>query len=369
MRCGSDPLRAARRHEATKPRSILFRYLNIFVPSSLRSFVPRNARSLIFVATIAFTHPPLLIAAEPLALVHRQRYAMGTMFDIVVYHANAAEAARAMDAALTEVVRLDRVMSHYRPDSDLAQMVRTAPAGFVRVDPSLFEVIVHSLIVSQRTGGRFDVTIAPLLKAWKTAHAEGRRPSAEEVAAAARCVGYEKIETQPPDRVRFTSDCVDLDLGGIGKGYAVERAIAMLTSAGIRHALVNAGGSSIAAIGAPPGQRGWPVTVGRSGRRFLLVDESLSTSEQVLIGDNQFGEILDPARRAPLESRHVVGVVAASATIGDALSTSLLLLGIDEGRKLLDRFPGTSAVWLSSSGAVEAAHGDSPLTLLAAGAH
>ena len=86
-------------------------------------------------------------------------------------------------------------------------------------------------------------------------------------ATARRCVGYEKIETSAPDRIRFRSDCVEIDLGGIGKGYAVDRAIAVLKAAGIRHALVNAGGSSIAAIGAPPGTKGWPVRLGaRAGQ-------------------------------------------------------------------------------------------------------
>ncbi len=119
-------------------------------------------------------------------------------------------------------------------------------------------------MVSRRTGGVFDVTIAPLLKAWKRAKLEGRPPSAADIAAARRCVGYDKIETSSPDRIRFRADCVEIDLGGIGKGYAVDRAIALLKAAGINSALVNGGGSSIASIGAPPGAHGWPVRLGES---------------------------------------------------------------------------------------------------------
>ena len=328
-----------------------------------------STNSVLVAAALALAVPALLTAFEPLALAHRQRYAMGTMFDIAVFHDNPGEAARAMEAALTEIVRLDRVMSHYRSDSDLAKMLKTARGGFVAVDPGLFDVLSQSVAVSQRTGGRFDVTVAPLLKAWKRAHEQRRRPSGDEIAAAARCVGYEKIEMQPPDRVRFTADCVDIDLGGIGKGYAVDRAIAVLKAAGLRHALVNAGGSSIAAIGAPPGHRGWPVTIGVGDRRFVLDNESISTSEQIAARDGQFGEIIDPRRAAPLDRRGMVAVLSASATIGDALSTSLLLLGSDAGREALAQFPGTSAVWLSPSGAVAAMHGDSRLGVLAAGVH
>jgi thiamine biosynthesis lipoprotein len=293
-----------------------------------------------------------------LYLVHQQRYAMGTMFDIAAYHASAGEARGAIELALTEIERLDRLMSHYRTDSGLARLVAGGRSGFVTVDPGLYDVIAQALQVSQLSSGRFDVTVAPLIELWRRARAEGSLPSAAEVAAAARCVGYDKIELRPPDRIRFTSDCVDLDLGGIGKGYAVERAIVMLAAAGLTRAVVNAGGSSIAAIGAPPGQHGWRVSVGGSEAGDLLLrDESISTSRQAPEPEPGFGEILDPARHAPLRSDHAVSVVGQGATITDALSTALLLLPQEEGKTLLGHFPGTSAVWLSAAGEVQMVHG------------
>lgn len=280
---------------------------------------------------------------------------MGTMFDIIVYHSSRPDAERAIDKAMNEIVRLDQVMSHYKADSNLSKLNREGGRGFVVVEPSLYDVIQESIWFSRHSDGAFDVTIAPLLRAWKEAHADGRRLSAREISVAKQCVGYEKMEVVAPDRIRFRSNCVEIDLGGIGKGYAVDRAIAMLKADGIQRALVNAGGSSITSIGAPPGTKGWPVTVG-ARKVLLLRDSSMSTSQQN-------GEILDPRTGSPTEITMAVSVVTRSATATDALSTTLVIVPFEEGVKLLDSFPDASAVWLSPDGDVHAAYGESRLVL------
>lgn len=302
--------------------------------------------------------------AEALAPIHGQRYSMGTMFDIVVYHASTSDAGRAIEQALNEVVRLDRVMSHYDAGSELARVHRDARKQAIRVDSSLYDVVGESLDLSRRTGGKFDVTIAPLLTVWKSAESEGRRPDEAEIARARRCVGYEKIELTPPDRIHLRSDCVALDLGGIGKGYAVERALETLKQAGIRNAIVNAGGSSIAAIGAPPGRDGWPVLLSAAvgARRVLLLrNTSLSTSQQ----DPQraVGDIIDPLQGRPIVSRSAAVVVSRSATLADALSTAMVVLTVDEGMRLLAEFGDVSALWISPGGEVSATYGLSRLAL------
>jgi thiamine biosynthesis lipoprotein len=295
--------------------------------------------------------------AETLAPVHKQRYCMGTMFNIIVYHPASADAERAVDAALAEIVRLDQVMSHHSDRSELTRLNREGRHGFVEVDPSLYEVLERSVEVSRDSGGRFDVTIAPLLRVWKDAYAAGRMPSAKEIADAKRCVGFQHIDARPPDRIRFTSDCVELDLGGIGKGYAVDRAMAVLESAGIHRAVVNAGGSTIGAIGAPPGLEGWPVELGAeiSGHRTLLLrDAAISTSQQRLrqlpFAPGAFGEIIDPLREAPTPHETMISVLTGSATRADALSTTLLMLPVADGKKMLAGFASTSALWISPQG-------------------
>ena len=295
------------------------------------------------------------LRADTLSLVHRQRYSMGTMFDVIVYHPSRPDAEQAIEKAMAEIVRLDQVMSHYKADSSLSKLNREGGTGFMAVEPSLYEVIQESISFSRHSGGAFDVTIAPLLRTWKNAYADGRRPTANEISEAKRCVGYEKIETVAPDRIRFRSDCVELDLGGIGKGYAVDRAIAILKAAGIRHALVNAGGSSITAFGAPPGTKGWQVTVG-ARKVVLLRDSSMSTSQQS-------GEILDPRTGSPANTTMAVSVLTRSGTTADALSTTLVIVPIAEGMKLLDRFPDASAFWISAGGDIQASYGESRLEL------
>jgi thiamine biosynthesis lipoprotein len=307
-------------------------------------------------------------AASP-AVSHQQRYSMGTMFDIVAYHEPVADAQRAMAAALDEVVRLDKVLSHYRTDSDLAALERNGNRGFVQVHPDLFAVLRESAEFSRLSAGTFDVTIGPLLKIWREARADGRRPSGAQLGEARRCVGYQRIELEPPDRVQLLSSCLSLDLGGIGKGYAVDRAMAVLASAGIRHALVNAGGSSIAASGHPPGQRGWPVRLGAAsnGRTLLLSDGSISTSQQgglaLPLDAATPGEILDPGTGEPARAGVSVSVVAPRATVSDALSTTLLLLPDGRGPDLLARFPGTSALWISDAGEIRTTYQAARLVL------
>jgi thiamine biosynthesis lipoprotein len=301
-----------------------------------------------------FTAGPL--SSGTLPVVHQQRYAMGTMFDIVVYDPSRAGAERAIRAAMDEIVRLDQVMSHFKTDSALAQLTRNGRHQTVSVDPSLYDVLQKSIAVSRLSQGTFDVTIAPLLRTWTRAREAGRSPSGDELAAAQRCVGYEAIDLGIPGRVRLRSDCLEIDLGGIGKGYAVDRALAILKGWGIRHATVNAGSSSIGSIGTPPDGSGWPVRLGADGshsRTLSLRDTSMSTSQQN-------GEIVDPRSGRPMDSPLAVSVIGRSATLADALSTTLVLLSIDEGTRLLARFPGMSAVWTTPAGETRGVHGEVP---------
>ncbi|MBA2305702.1 MAG: FAD:protein FMN transferase [Acidobacteria bacterium] len=314
---------------------------------------------LLVVATIALGGA--LVAATDLSPVGAQRYVMGTMFEIIVYHPVRPAAERAVHDAMTEIVRLDQVMSHYKEDSDLSKLNRSTGRDFVVVDAALYDVVDRSLSFSRLSDGRFDVTVGPLVQLWKRAHGDGHRPSAEEIAAAKRCVGYRNIETGTPNRLRLRSDCVAIDLGGIGKGYAVERAIDILKAQGILDAMVNAGGSTIAVIGAPPGREGWPVRIGapvRGSSTLLLRDAAISTSQQSLatlpLETEGFGEIVDPDRGVPIQDRASVSVITANATTSDALSTALLLTPLREAPKLLEHFPDASALWMSPGGTLQA---------------
>ena len=308
--------------------------------------------------------------AENLQPVQRQRYCMGTMFEIIAYHPDRPDAERAVLRALDEIARLDGVMSHFKAESELSRLNRDGRQGFVTVSTSLFEVVEQALGFSVKSSGVFDVTIAPVLRVWKRAYALGRVPSKEELAEARLCVGYRKVELQPPNRIRLHSPCLELDLGGIGKGYAVDRALDILKADGIRHAVVNGGGSTIAGIGNPPDRTGWPVRLGASiaGRTTLLLrGQSISTSRQTMsplaAEPASAGEIIDPRRGAPTADRATVSIVARSATVSDALSTALLLLPGEVGQRMLHEYSDVSALWISPAGGLKAAYRVSRLTL------
>lgn len=309
---------------------------------------------------VALLSTAALAAAQAPKPVHRQRFAMWTVVDIVAYHPSQPAAEAAVGKALDEIERLDEVLSNYEADSDVSRLVRDARNKSVVVDASLFEIIQKSNDLSRRSGGKFDATIGPLLKVWKNAKEQQRKPTAEEIAAARKCVGYEKIEMSPPNRIVIHSDCVEIDLGGIGKGYAVERAMNILKAAGIRDAVINAGSSSIAAIGSPPGSKGWPVRFIESAagnRSLLLTDASISTSEQT-------GSILDPATGNPTSERMTVSVIAPSATLADGLSTTLLLMSIEDGKRLLGGYENVSAFWIAPGGQVKASYGQSSVSIV-----
>lgn len=310
---------------------------------------------------------------DTLSRVDSQRSVMGTMFHIIVYHTSVPDARKAVDAAMAEIVRLDQVMSHYKEDSDLSRLNRAAGQRDVEVEPSLYDVIEKSLAFSRLSNGRFDITVGPLVRLWKQAQSKNRRPTEAEIAEARRCVGYDKIETRPPNRIRIHSDCLAIDLGGIGKGYAVDKAIGVLKSRGIRHAMVNAGGSTIGAIGAPPGRDGWPVALSAAvdGRSTLLLrDAAISTSQQNLVSlpleQVGFGEIMDTASGAPIQYRSSVSVVVDDATAADALSTTLLLTPVPDASKLLEHFPNASALWTSPAGELQGEYRMSRLQLAVA---
>lgn len=351
--------------------------------------VRRHAALIAFVAwgvMFSIATPSRLTAsiaqAGPVTL---QRYVMGTMFDIVIYHASRDDGAQAAERAMAEIERLDRVLSHFKDDSDLSRLNREGGRDFVAVDASLYDIVEQSIAWSRRTGGTFDITFAPLLRTWKQAYAHGRRPSDEEIAAARACVGADKIALEAPNRIHFRSACLAIDLGGIGKGYAVDRALALLKADGITSASINAGGSSIGTIGAPPGQTGWPVRIaakvpgstghGSSGSgsdTLLLRDMSMSTSQQnplpFATTAGSFGEILDPRTGAPAEGRTAIAVVTPSGTTAEALTKALLMMPADEAKALLATLPDVSALWMSPAGELLAAHGESRLQV-SAGLH
>jgi thiamine biosynthesis lipoprotein len=314
-------------------------------------------------------------SAPQARFIHKKKYVMGTVFEIVAYGKSREQASEAIDQAFLEIVRLDDVMSDYKADSALSRLNHSSHSSSQTVPPDLYRVIAEALQYSHLSGGKFDVTVGPLVKLWRAAIRGGPTPSFAEQERVRACVGYQKIELLPPDRVRFTSPCVLIDLGAIGKGYALDRAADVLRSHGIGRALLDAGGSTIVAMGAPPGQPGWLVHLrdpsNKMDPQVTLTDSSVSTSEQTppsLLEREPTGHIIDPDRGVPLRTPFAVSAVANTGSASDALSTTLLLVGPEKGKELVKNVAGVAAIWISSDGQTQQAS-NGPRILLSRGAH
>src|SRR5882724_4233309 len=309
----------------------------------------------LFASSLALPLVPSV--TDPPTFVHKLKYAMGTVVEIAVYDESTIHASDAIDSALQEMIRIDRMMSNFDPTSELSRLNHSAFGSPQIVSPDLYRVIEESLKYSRLSGGEFDVTVGPLVDLQKAALRGEHIPTSQEEKKLRSCVGYQKVELIPPNKIQFHSPCLRIDLGSIGKGYAVDRAVEVLRANGIKSALVNAGGSSIYAIGAPPRQSAWLVHLRDPSNKIdphvLLTENSVSTSEQTppsLLTNESAGHIIDPQKGQPLQTNLAVSIVAKSTTASDALSTTLLLLGPLRGRELLKPLQDTAAIWVSPTG-------------------
>jgi thiamine biosynthesis lipoprotein ApbE len=192
-------------------------------------------------------------------------YVMGTLLEITLGAPTEATGRAWIRRAVAEARRLDGELSSFRTDSALCELHHRAGTGLRHVPPDWFRILERSMELSPASGGTFDVTVSPLVRLWQRAGRDGLWPSPAEIAEARHAVGYERIQLQPPDEVKLPANTA-LELGGVGKGYAVDRMVELLRREGARSALVNFGGSSIAALGPPAEEAGWP-SVDPAGRR------------------------------------------------------------------------------------------------------
>lgn len=284
------------------------------------------------------------------------RVSMACTYSAIVYGDDTQSLRQTVDAAFDEIDRIDRLMSHYKPDSPLSQLNREAAAGPVKVEPELFDFLAECLRYSRQSDGAFDITVGPLMKAWGFFRDEGRMPSEPELANARRGVGYRHVILNAKERtVSFDRPGVELDLGGIAKGYAVDRAIAVLKQRRIKNALVSAGGSTIYGLGAPPHQTAWevklqdPVAPERTAMTVQLNNQALSVSgsyEKFFeVGGRRYSHIMDPRTGRPVEGVLSVAVITDTGTAGDALDNVFYVQGVKRSRKSLRNFTASKIVF------------------------
>jgi thiamine biosynthesis lipoprotein len=321
------------------------------------------ARAFSVVALLAVTHLAAVAAPPPAdaARVSRARYLMGTLCTGSAEARDTASAARAIDAALDEIARLERVMSNWRADSELSRLNASAASAPFACSPDLWAVLDSALALAALTDGAFDATVEPLARAWDL-RGTGRVPSDEEIVQARMLVGAGHVTRDVAARaVRFDRPGVGFDLGGIGKGYALDRAADTLRALGVRRATLNLGGE-VVVLSEPRVARPAPASaaVAHPLERLRPVVElaaeglAISTSSQNERGFEihraRYGHILDPHRGSPPFSRASVTVIASSATRADALSTALLVHGREGAGRFAGLHPELGVLWLEASG-------------------
>jgi thiamine biosynthesis lipoprotein len=260
--------------------------------------------------------------AQELLRLEKSADAMGSTFSIALYGDDRIKMEAAADAAFDEVRRLDELLSNYKPDSEWSLVNRNAAQKPVKVSAELFRLIADCLAYSRESEGAFDITVGPLMKVWGFYRGSGHLPHRPEVAAAMASVGYRHIQLDAAAQtVRFDRPGVEMDPGGIGKGYAVDRMVEVLRKMGVRSALVAGSGSSIYGIGTPPEEpKGWAVKIKdpwdtrKTATEVWLKDMSMSTSgsyEKFFRAEGRiYAHIMDPRTGYPAQGTVSVSVIA-----------------------------------------------------------
>jgi FAD:protein FMN transferase len=265
--------------------------------------------------------------------------AMGSTYTVALYGYNEDQMEAAVEAAFNEVRRLDRMLSNYRPDAELAGINRQAADRPVKVTPELFDLLLKCKEYSSESEGAFDITVGPLMRVWGFFKGTGRLPAKEDVAKALRKVGYRNVILDRETRtVRFAQPGVELDPGGIGKGYAVDRMVDVLKDNGITSALVSAGGSSIYALGTPNNSdKGWEVKIRdpKDARKTIedvyLKNQSMSTSgsyEKFFEAEGRiYSHIMDPRTGYPARGVLSVSVITPTTLDSEGWTKPYFILG------------------------------------------
>jgi thiamine biosynthesis lipoprotein len=265
--------------------------------------------------------------------------AMGSTFSVVLYGVSRAKLEAAADAAFDEVHRLDRMLSNYQTASEWSEVNRNAGGRPVMLSAELFQLLSDCMKYSRQSDGAFDITVGPLVKVWGFYKGEGLLPHPADVTDALRRVGYRHVRLDPAARtVQFDHPGVELDPGGIGKGYAVDRMVDVLKGRGVDIALVSASGSSIYGIGAPPTEpMGWRITIRAPGHLHISAAEvflknmSLSTSgsyEKFFWAEGRtYSHIFDPRTGYPAQGTSSVSVLAPRTVDSEAWAKPYFING------------------------------------------
>ena len=299
--------------------------------------------------------------------LHAARNAMATRFEMVLHGPDRVRLRAAADEAFQGIERLHSQLSLYLPSSEVSFINAHAGERPVQVEPQLFSLLQLAQRIHQETAGGFDITIAPLMRCWGFLGRSGALPTAEQIALARAQVGMQHVILEEDKRtIHFAQPGMMIDLGSIGKGWALDVAVETLREAGIERALLHGGTGTVYALGTPLGEAAWKVAIdpppespecndvsrplAKSEERarplavVSLTEEALSVSAPhgkcFQAGSRTYGHILDPRTGAPAQGAVLSAVSLPSAAETDAFSTALLIAGTHDSDRIAQLRPG-----------------------------
>ncbi len=297
--------------------------------------------------------------SSDIKLLKQTRMIMGTFAEVSVYSNDEKTAGKSIEEALDEIERMDRIMSNYKNNSELSQLNKKAAKSPVPCGKELLDVIEQSQYYSELSGGTFDITVSPIVALWGFFHEKGHIPSDKNIEKLLPAVSYKNIvidksnDLQKPSTVFFKNAQTQIDLGAIGKGYAVDKALEILKKFKISNACINLGGN-IYVLGTPDRKNAWKIGVQnpRNKNEILgyleLKNEATATS-----GDyerffefkgKRYSHIINPQTGRPVSGTIATTIIAPTGTEVDALSTSTFVLGHEKGLELIKKIPHADAM-------------------------
>jgi thiamine biosynthesis lipoprotein len=306
---------------------------------------------------------PLLVITASLAcnepenkLVRRTQFIMGTLVEITLRERENSH--KFIDQAFEEMTRLEKLMSHNIPGSEISKINAHGNEAPVPVSAEVLQVIERGIYWGQRSEGMLDISIDPLQKLWQFDEEHKAVPPQEDLALAVSRVDFQNIKIADR-KIQLKEVGMSLHLGAIAKGYAVDRALELLARAGLKNALVNAGGD-LAAIGGPKDGLPWKIGLQHPRKPEAVIAElDLSSGAVATSGDYQkyfildgtrYHHVINPRTGWPAAEMVSATVIAKNTMDADALATAVFVLGVEKGLALIEKIPEAEAMLVMSSG-------------------
>jgi thiamine biosynthesis lipoprotein len=291
-------------------------------------------------------------------LVRRTQFLMGTLVEITVRDADHEKANRAIDLAFDEMARLEKLMSSYRPDSEISNLNQESGRGFIRFSPEALEVVQRGIYWGEQSYGALDITIGPVTDLWRFEEDHKTVPAPEILEQAVRLVDFQNIQIDDV-MVRLAKPGMSINLGAVAKGYAVDRAMQVLTGQKIEHALVNAGGD-LMALGRRSEKRAWRIGLQHPREpedmiaSFEFSGRAVATSgdyQRYFIHEgNRYHHILNPADGKPAKQVISATVLGPTVMDADAIATAVFVMGPEKGIHWIDQLDGVEGMVVNASG-------------------